>query len=208
MVTARGLIRRAPRLIITLIWLSNDSIPPRPEPTTTPALSASSASPTKSIPASSIACWAAPMKSWAERSRRRASRLMITDSGSHPLTSPAKDVSTPEGSNWVMGPIPETPATAAFHASPTVWPKGVRAPIPVTTTRRALSRIDCSRDESGQLSVCKTTWRALTAIDAPRCVPPPRRTLPVRLRRRAFRGTPLPAHTTQPFHRQTTRRVV
>ena len=55
-----------------------------------------------------------------------------------------------------------------------------------------------------QWSVCKTTCRALLAIDAPRCVPPPRRTLPVRLRRRALRGTPLSSHTATPFHRQTT----
>ena len=52
-------------------------------------------------------------------------------------------------------------------------------------------------------SVCKTTWCALLAGDAPGCVPPPQRTLPVRLRRRALPGTPLPAHPTPPFHRQT-----
>ena len=53
-------------------------------------------------------------------------------------------------------------------------------------------------------SVCKVIRRVLLGSDAPGCVPPPQRTLPVRLRRRALPGTPLPAHPTPPFHRQTT----
>ena len=88
-VTARGLIREAPRSSITLMWLSKDSIPPRPEPTTTPARSASDVSATKSRPDSSMACWAAHMKSCAERSSRRASLLGMMSSGSQPRTSPA-----------------------------------------------------------------------------------------------------------------------
>ena len=45
-------------------------------------------------------------------------------------------------------------------------------------------------------------WRSSASR---RCVPLPQRTLRVRLRQRALRGTPLPRHTTPPFHRQTTR---
>ena len=35
-VTASGLMRRAPRLNMTFNWVSKDSIPPRPDPTITP----------------------------------------------------------------------------------------------------------------------------------------------------------------------------
>src|SRR5262249_31712052 len=57
-------------------------------------------------------------------------------SGSKPFTSPAKRVVWRDGSNSVMGAIPDRPARIACHVSSVPTPRGETSPMPVTTTRR------------------------------------------------------------------------
>ncbi len=63
------------------------------------------------------------------------SRLPISASGSKSLTSAAKRVEKSVASNAVMGPTPLSPAMSRRQNSSLVFPKGVTAPRPVTTTR-------------------------------------------------------------------------
>src|SRR5688500_3230657 len=71
---------------------------------------------------------------------RRACLKSIQSFGSNPLISAAMRTSSPAGSNWVIGPTPDTPATRLAQKVGTSLPMGVTAPSPVTTARRAGSR--------------------------------------------------------------------
>ncbi len=70
------------------------------------------------------------------RSFRRTSRFSIHLSGSKLFTSPAKRVGKVEASNWVMGPMPLSPAVTARQQASRPIPTGETIPSPVTTTRR------------------------------------------------------------------------
>src|SRR4029077_7165523 len=53
--------------------------------------------------------------------------------GSKPGNSPAIRVASEERANWVIGLIPDCPATSAFQVDGASRPTGVSAPSPVTT---------------------------------------------------------------------------
>src|SRR5579859_7679082 len=88
-----------------------------------------------SMPASWSASSAATMAYWQNGSSRLASLRSRNSSGSKPLTSHANRVSNADASNRVIEVAPLSPRRAADQNSPTVFPIGVSAPIPVTTTR-------------------------------------------------------------------------
>src|SRR5579885_2737704 len=67
---------------------------------------------------------------------RLASRLPSSASASKSLTSAAKRVAKSAVSKTVIGPTPLSPATSRCQNSSLVFPIGVTAPKPVTTTRR------------------------------------------------------------------------
>src|SRR6478672_5572897 len=73
-----------------------------------------------------------------KRSMVFASREVIQRVTSKPLTSPAKCVANREWSKWVMGPMPDLPASSPCHVSSVPTAIGVTSPIPVTTTLRAM----------------------------------------------------------------------
>jgi hypothetical protein len=56
--------------------------------------------------------------------------------GSNPRTSPAIFAVHKVASKRVIGPIPERPAFNPSQVAAALFPKGVTAPRPVTTTRR------------------------------------------------------------------------
>ena len=112
------------------------SIPPIPEPQTTPILSRFSFS--KSNPESAMASSATTTPNCVNRSIRRASLRSRTSLGSKSLTSHAKCVLNKEASNLVIGPAPDLPASRFFQVSSAELPSGVSAPKPVTTTRLRL----------------------------------------------------------------------
>src|SRR5438552_13402970 len=58
--------------------------------------------------------------------------------GSNPFTSQANFTGDCTGSNRVMGPAPERPATRPSHVLCTAFTKGVRTPRPVIATRRLI----------------------------------------------------------------------
>src|SRR5918992_5059973 len=65
----------------------------------------------------------------------------MTVSASKFLISPATWLATLDGSKLAMRAMPLRPLTSPSQKSATVLPTGVRAPMPVTTTRRSPSRI-------------------------------------------------------------------
>src|SRR6185436_17847542 len=69
-------------------------------------------------------------------SSRRDSFLSVYFASSKLRTSPAIRVGYPVASNLVMGPMPERAWRSDAQNSSAVLPTGVRAPTPVTTTRR------------------------------------------------------------------------
>ncbi len=79
---------------------------------------------------------AAAMAKWMNGSIRLISFLSMNCSGSNPFTSAAMRVGKSDASNFVMGPTPDFPASAASHVGATPTPSGETAPSPVTTTLR------------------------------------------------------------------------
>ena len=88
-----------------------------------------------SSPLWAMASFAAARASWVKRSIRRASFLSIKFSGAKSLTSPARLAFIPVVSNRVMGAMPHRPSFTPAQVSATFSPRGVRAPMPVITTR-------------------------------------------------------------------------
>src|SRR5204863_4246491 len=86
--------------------------------------------------ASETASFAAPSASRTLRSRRRSSFGPARPLGSKSLTSAATRTGESPGSKALIQPIPLSPSTAARQVSGAVFPTGVIAPSPVTTTRR------------------------------------------------------------------------
>ena len=107
--------------------------PPIPVPQITPILSLSSWS---FKPASLIASSEVTIANCVKRSILRASFLSINWVASKFLTSQEKRVLNLEVSNWVVSAAPLTPFDNPFQYSSKVFPMGVNAPNPVTTTLR------------------------------------------------------------------------
>src|SRR3954470_16396790 len=87
-------------------------------------------------PESATASFAAPRARTTLRSKRRSSFGGASPSGSKSLTSAAMRTGRPSASNARIQSIPLSPATAARQVPGAVFPTGVIAPRPVTTTRR------------------------------------------------------------------------
>src|SRR5690606_23387139 len=107
-------------------------MPPLPDPQLTPTRFLSTWS--KSTPPLARASSTAMSAYWVKRSYFRASDLGMWSRGSKFLSSQANFVLNFSGSNFVMGPAPLTPASSDFQKSSTLFPIGVKAPIPVITT--------------------------------------------------------------------------
>src|SRR5690242_7497485 len=86
-------------------------------------------------PESASASFAAPSASTTFRSSRRSSLGPASPAGSKSLTSAATRTGRPSASNARIQSMPLSPATAARQVSGAVFPTGVTAPSPVTTTR-------------------------------------------------------------------------
>src|SRR5271157_2507373 len=112
-----------------------------PEPIATPARSGSNPAPPS--PESNHASWAAARANRMNRSRRRASLGWRSRTSTGARTSAAIRTGSWLASKWVIGPTPETPATADDHVEVTSPPSGVTQPRPVTTTRGRVAR--CGR---------------------------------------------------------------
>jgi hypothetical protein len=65
--------------------------------------------------------------------------------GSNPLTSAAIRIGSPLASKAVIEPTPDRPAVSPSHEVQAVSPRGVTAPIPVTTTRGWLILVSRAR---------------------------------------------------------------
>ncbi|OPZ51657.1 MAG: hypothetical protein BWY90_01421 [Deltaproteobacteria bacterium ADurb.BinA014] len=131
--TAKGEIFRGPDSNSNFVSLSIVASPPMAEPIITPVRPEISGVIFKA--ASFIAISEAATAYKMKLSRRRASCLSTNCRGSKFFTSPAILDLKAELSNLVIGPMPDFPAIADSHDSLTELPSGVRAPIPVITTR-------------------------------------------------------------------------
>src|SRR4029077_5900468 len=105
--------------------------PPIAEPKTIPTRCGSKPFRPESVSAS----LAAPSASTTLRSSRRSSLGCASPAGSKSLTSAATRTGSPSASNARIQSTPLSPATAARQVSGAVFPTGVTAPRPVTTTR-------------------------------------------------------------------------
>src|SRR5882762_8331325 len=117
---------------------SNVCSPPVPVPTMAPTRFKSTLSQLLARHASVTACSAAPIANCANRSKRRTSFLSRNRAGSKPLTSHANFTGLCTGSNRVIGPAPERPATRPSQVLCTSVPRGVTNPRPVIATRRLM----------------------------------------------------------------------
>src|SRR5882762_7195677 len=117
---------------------SNVCSPPVPVPTMAPTRFKSTPSQLLARHASVTACSAAPIANCANRSKRRTSFLSRNRAGSKPLTSHANFTGLCTGSNRVIGPAPERPATRPSQVLCTSVPRGVTNPRPVIATRRVM----------------------------------------------------------------------
>src|SRR5229473_4365882 len=117
---------------------SNVWSPPVPVPTMAPTRFRSILSQLFARHASVTACSAAPTANCANRSKRRTSFLSRNRPGSKPLTSHANFTGLCTGSNRVIGPAPERPATRPSQVLCTSVPRGVTNPRPVIATRRVM----------------------------------------------------------------------
>src|SRR5213078_2833372 len=120
----------------------SEEMPPMPEPMSTPKRVPSSLA--GSRPESSTAMTEHAIAYLRYGSSRRASFLSTYFSSSKLRTSPAMRVTNWNSplavlvcaSNFVIGPMPDLPCVSADQNSVTSLPRGVSAPMPVTTTRR------------------------------------------------------------------------
>src|SRR5207253_7164846 len=88
--------------------------------------------------ASATACSAAPIANCANRSKRRTSFLSMYCAGLNAFTSQANFTGLRAGSNRVIGPAPDRPATRPSQVLWTLVPSGVTTPRPVIATRRRI----------------------------------------------------------------------
>src|SRR6266550_239492 len=136
--TKNGETRLGPFSNRARAFCSNVSRPPVPVPTMAPTRFRSTLSQLLVRHASVTACSAAPTANCANRSYRRTSFLSRNFPGSKPFTSHANFTGLCTGSNRVMGPAPERPASRPSHVLWTFVPNGVTSPRPVIATRRAI----------------------------------------------------------------------
>ena len=106
---------------------------PTPDPIITPTRNTSSCS--ISIAASSFASNAAATAYCENNSILLAAFASIRSLALKSFTSAASCALYPSASNLVIGPIPVLPVRTPVQNSSTVFPIGVTAPSPVTTTR-------------------------------------------------------------------------
>ena len=169
---AKGETWPGPRRLSVSVPSMTCSMPPPPVLTTTPIRSRSSADAVeRSSPAARTASSAAAIAKWMKRLIRRAILRSMATVGSKLFTSAAIRTSNPVGSNEVMGPAPDRPATRLRQKSGAEFPIGVTAPRPVTTARRARSSLGDTTD--------LWTWAGAGRIvsrEAGRSFRPPRRT--------------------------------
>ena len=135
----KGLILVAPFSIKTVCWFSSVSIPPIPEPITTPVLSPIAR--TSKFESWTAIC-AAAMPYWVKRSIFFISLFSPNAVASKFFNSAANLTSWPEASNRVMRSMPLLPANAFVQNSDAELPIGVTAPRPVTTTRRRFEFVE------------------------------------------------------------------
>ncbi len=137
--TKNGLIRWGPPVsYIVCICRCQVHIPPIPDPKITPICSRSSFSRFRQESFTAISAHA--MAYWVKRSIRFNVFLSMKSSGLNPLTSQAIFVSYRLASKLLMIPAPHFPATEFSQNCCALFPIGVTAPMPVTTTRRRPSR--------------------------------------------------------------------
>src|SRR6188472_4102733 len=146
-----GETRSAPRCSSTSLCCMIPRKPPIAEPRTTPTRDGSK--PFRF--ASYFASTAAASASRTLRSRRRASFVETSPSGSKPFTSAAMRTGNSLASNDLMKSMPLSPATAARHVDGASLPSGVTAPRPVTATLFIAESLCASRlppaDDEGDL---------------------------------------------------------
>src|SRR5690606_5470096 len=131
--TKNGLTRPGPRSSRTWNCSTRVSIPPMPEPSTTPTCSGSRSA--GSSRADSSAIRAPATANWVNRSMRRASLRSMKSVGSKSRTSAPIWVGKGDGSKRWIRRTAERPLTSPSHRASTPTPKGVTAPMPVMTTR-------------------------------------------------------------------------
>src|SRR3989442_2452252 len=137
-----GETRSGPFSMSILCASRSEEMPPMPEPMSTPKRVPSSLA--GSRPDSSTAMTEHAIAYLRYGSSRRASFLSTYFSSSKLRTSPAMRVTNWNSplavlvcaSNFVIGPMPDLPCVSADQNSGTSLPRGVSAPMPVTTTRR------------------------------------------------------------------------
>ena len=120
---ASGETRSAPRSRRISHCASKVAMPPMPEPITHPTSPGSAGGSLSSHPASATACAAAAIASWAKRSERRASLVLMNSVGSKSVQAPRPSA------------MPDRPASQPSCSSRAELPRGVIAPTPVITTR-------------------------------------------------------------------------
>ena len=130
--TNSGETRRGPFSISLVCSVSNVPIPPIPVPKSTAKRSGSTVPFT---PLSSTACCDAATANWAKRSVRSTSFTSRYSFGSKPLTSAPSFALKLSVLKCVMGAMPFLPLFIFCQVSAVLFPNGVTAPIPVTTTR-------------------------------------------------------------------------
>ena len=181
-----GLTRSGPR-VTSVEWHSSKLCrPPIPVATEAPVRSVS---PSTSTPESASAILAAASTICEKRSIRRALRCSIQLVGSKPLSSQANVTGYSLASKSVIGPAPLFPAVRFSQKLSAVFPSGVTAPTPVTTTRRrplspakilllhpqaAVDEQDLTRHEPGLVR----TQKAYRTGNVLRCPEPTERRIP------------------------------
>ena len=152
----KGETRRGPISWRRSTAFSSHSRPPIPEATSTPT---SSGMAPMSRPESVTASRASATPRATQREVRRSSLAPRWSTGSNPFTSPAMCVARSETSHSEMGTIPGRPRRHASQLAATSLPRGVTAPIPVTTTRtrpptsRLIAQLLRGRANRGALAV-------------------------------------------------------
>src|SRR2546427_1441673 len=147
-----GETRSGPFSMSILCASRSEEMPPMPEPMSTPKRVPSSR--TGSRPESSTAMTEHAIAYLRYGSSRRASFLSTYFSSSKLRTSPAMRVTNWNSplavlvcaSNFVIGPMPDLPCVSADQNSVTSLPRGVSAPMPVTTTRRGSTALRVALD--------------------------------------------------------------
>src|SRR5690606_19148864 len=131
--TTNGLTRPGPRSRSTSYSCMSVVMPPMAVPMTVATRGLTSG--VMSRPLCFRASSAATKANCVKRSARRASFRSMYAVGLKSFTSPGTWDTYPSGSNRVMRPVPDFPATSACQLSQALCPRAVIMPMPVTATR-------------------------------------------------------------------------